>query len=304
MGKMTEEQKAARKKKMIAAENLRMAKMALQTTLEAATIERMTPGPMPTRKYKVGDRVRYGNWDWSAILEVCDAGMYYKLVSCTRNTQRNIPDSSSLKIHYLPWYDFTSYQTLAEIKEAESLVLDDDIRFQYSQRDLSSLINTYLRSHGIDLEPEYQRGNVWTLAQKVNLIDSIFNNIDIGKFAVIKRQWGSWESEGSKPYLYEMLDGKQRLTAIVEYYTGQFLYKGKSYDDLSPFDKHHFKYYSISEAETEPLTKAQKYRYFLKLNTTGTPVDPEHMEKVAMMLDETILQNKLIGILNTKKYRV
>jgi hypothetical protein len=83
-----------------------------------------------------------------------------------------------------------------------------------------------------------------------------------------------------------MLDGKQRLTAVIEYYTGQFAYKGKYYDDLHPRDKHHFKYYSVSEAETAPLTKKQKYRYFLKLNTTGTPVDPAHMAHVAKLLEE------------------
>jgi len=33
----------------------------------------------------------------------------------------------------------------------------------------------------IDLTPDYQRGNVWSDYQKVDLIDSIFNEIDIGK---------------------------------------------------------------------------------------------------------------------------
>jgi hypothetical protein len=53
---------------------------------------------------------------------------------------------------------------------------------------------------------------------------------------------------------------------------------------LSPHDRYHFKHYSAAIAETENLTKAQKYRYFLKLNTTGTPQDPEHMKKVTDML--------------------
>jgi hypothetical protein len=261
------------------------AKNALESSLYDTTRKSI---PIPTRFYNVGERVRYGNWDWSAILELCDGGRYYKLVTCTRHTKRNIPDSSELKIHYLPWYDFDSYKTDEEIFEIERLEEDEDIRFQYSQRDLSSLINMYFGKYGIDLEPEYQRGNVWTHEQKVDLINSIFHNVDIGKFAVIKRPWGPDGSKPLTPKLYEMLDGKQRLTAIIEYYTGHFTYKGMYYDDLHPRDKHHFKYYSVSEADTEPLTNKQKYLYFLKLNTTGTPVDPAHMAKVAKLLEEEL----------------
>jgi hypothetical protein len=260
----------------------------------------LCPGPLPTRFYQVGDRVRHGNWDWTAVLEVFDNGMYYKLFSVTRDTNRNVPDSTSYKIHYMDWYDFVSYKSPEEIESIERLEVDDDIRFSYSQRDISSLINLYLGKYGIDLDPEYQRGNVWKHHQKISLIDSIFNNIDIGKFAVIKRPWGPDGSKPLTPKLHEMLDGKQRLTAIIEFYLGMFTYKGKTFDQLCPLDKQHFKYYSVSEAETEPLTDEQKYRYFLKLNTTGTPVDPEHMEKVAMMLDNTILDNKLISILEEK----
>ena len=51
-------------------------------------------------------------------------------------------------------------------------------------------------------------------------------------------------------------------------------------------DQHHFEEYNISYAQTEPLTAKQKYRYFLNLNTNGTPVDPKHMEKVKGMLDK------------------
>jgi uncharacterized protein with ParB-like and HNH nuclease domain len=203
----------------------------------------------------------------------------------------------------MDWYDFRSYKSPEQIKKIERLEQDDDIRFSYSQRDLSSLISMYLGKYGIDLNPEYQRGNVWKPYQKVDLIDSIFNNIDIGKFAVIKRPWGPDSSKPMTPKLYEMLDGKQRLTAIIEFYLGLFTYKGKTYDQLGPLDQQHFKYYRISEAETEPLTDEQKYRYFLKLNTTGTPVDPDHMKKVEGMLKFETHQSIPADIKKIGQYR-
>ena len=34
------------------------------------------------------------------------------------------------------------------------------------------------------------------------------------------------------------------------------------------------------------LTNEQKYRYFIKLNTAGQIIDPDHMEKVRGMLEK------------------
>ncbi len=240
--------------------------------------------PEPPLVYNVGDRVRYGAWKWTGVLEVFENGKYYKLFSVTYKTKRNIPDGSEFKIHYEPWHQLVPYRD--SFDHIESLIQDDDIFFSFYQRDIRSLLNMCFKEYGIDLEPDYQRGNVWNEDQKVALIDSIFKNIDIGKFAIIRRPW-PWGNDPNKtPFLCEMLDGKQRLTALVEFFCGRFRYRGKYYNDLHPFDQNHFRNYGVSVGESEGLTNEQKYRYFLKLNTTGSPVDPEHMERVEYMLEK------------------
>lgn len=108
--------------------------------------------------------------------------------------------------------------------------------------------------------------------------DSIFRNIDIGKFTL-----RSFKTK--QDFLYEILDGKQRLTAIREFFEGRFKYKGKTFQELHPFDQNHFEDYDISYASTEPLTDEQKYRYFLKLNVSGVPMDEKHLKKVEKMLE-------------------
>jgi hypothetical protein len=239
--------------------------------------------PEPTYFFEVGDRVVYGSWDFSEVIEVCEGGKYYKLHSCNIMTNTNKGDIWHEKLHYETWFRLGMYRTDDEIKMIKRLEEDENIFFNYMQRDLTSLLRRMSDKHGIDLEPEYQRGNVWTMKQKIALIDSIFKNVDIGKFCVIRRPWGDNPNKPQTQKLYEMLDGKQRLTAVWEYYLGMFPYKGKYFYELHPRDRHHLKHYTISYAETEPLTDEQKYRYFLKLNTTGTPVDEEHMNKVKKM---------------------
>ncbi len=236
--------------------------------------------PAPSHLYEPGDRVDYGNWNYTEVLEMCNGGKFYKCHSCTVNENTNQGRVFNEKVHYEPWYSLGIYRTMEEYGEIDRLEEDRDIRFNYSQRSMSHLFHLMFIDYGIDLDPDYQRGNIWTLDQKVNLIDSIFKNVDIGKFTIISRPWGSNPNKAATPKMWEMLDGKQRITAIIEFYTNRFKYKGKYFCDMHIRDKQHFKNYNISSGETEPLTDEQKYRYFLKLNTTGTPVDEAHIAKV------------------------
>lgn len=246
-----------------------------------------------TRRFKVGDLARYGAWDWSGILEILDDAKIYKVFSVTRNTGRNVPDYTDFKIHYMPWYDLQPEMTHEEFDALERLTDEEDIFFQYAQRDVMALVYMYFDEMGLDLDVEYQRGLVWTLEQKVDLIKSMFKNIDIGKFCIIKRPWGDDPHKPATPLLYEVLDGKQRITAIIDFFLDRFQYEGKYFSELHPFDRNHIRHYRISYAETQPLTREQKLRYFLKLNTTGVPVDQQHIEKVKKMWLEELLKQTI-----------
>jgi len=244
--------------------------------------------PVPAYFHNVGDEVDYGAWQYTEILDILNDGKIYKCYSCTMHNNYGRPVFGD-KVHFEPWY------RLGFIQEnwPERIEEDDDIFFNYSQRDLSGILSLMTSSYGIDLDPDYQRGNVWNENQKVALIDSIFKNIDIGKFTIIKRKWGSNPNKPKTPFMYEMLDGKQRITTLFEFYMSRFKYKGMFFYQMNPRDRNHFKHYPISYAETEPLTDEQKYRYFLKLNTCGTPVDKNHLRKVReLWLKEQLKKSK------------
>jgi len=268
------------RKKMTESEKFLM-KLRKQQKMDVAGIEREWEDvqrqriPEPAYYHKVGDRVDYGAWNYTEVLEVIDGGKIYKCFSCTMHDHYGTPVYGD-KIHFEAWFRLGFYKE----NWPERVEEDRDIFFNYSQRDLSGLLSLMFSDYGIDLEPDYQRGNVWDQSQKDSLIDSIFKNIDIGKFTIIKREWGSNPHKPKTPFMYEMLDGKQRLTAIYDFYCGRFKYKGMYFYEMNIRDREHFKHYSISYAETQPLTDEQKYRYFIKLNTTGTPVDQEHLRKV------------------------
>lgn len=76
-------------------------------------------------------------------------------------------------------------------------------------------ISTLLkRREKINEQPDYQRGKVWSPEKEALLIDSILRGIDIPKIYL----------RNIKNHLhdYEVADGQQRLTAILNFYDGQF----------------------------------------------------------------------------------
>ena len=78
----------------------------------------------------------------------------------------------------------------------------------------------------IDVEAEYQRGSVWSTSQQRLLIDSILRGYDIPKIYL------SQLSEGHR-YRFEVVDGKQRLTAIWNFFNDKFaLARSSNFDDL------------------------------------------------------------------------
>ena len=243
----------------------------------------------PTIFYNVGDRVQYGHVKKTIITEVLDDGRIYKVHCIKTNNNYGSPYDYE-EDHYLAWHDFVAYQSDNEVKKIDMFTEEEDILINFSNRDVEGIIGTYYY-FGVNLEPDYQRGNVWKLKDKIELIDSIFKNVDIGKFTIIRLPISS---DG---YLYEMLDGKQRLIALVEFKEGRFKYKGKLYRELHPADRSHFDSYPIAWGDIRNLrdsgamTNAQKYRYFLKLNTGGKQVDPKHIEYVKKLYENEIEKN-------------
>jgi len=87
---------------------------------------------------------------------------------------------------------------------------------------LSNIKEVVNISSQIDFDPPYQRyGNIWTLDKKQLLIDSILNEYDIPKIYLhYITEYNSEINASGKPYA--IIDGKQRLQAIIDFANGDF----------------------------------------------------------------------------------
>lgn len=279
--KLTEEQKAARKATRDA--NQRKKDEAYRLRLIEAEIENkrreiaMHPERIPTIQFEVGDRVTYGRHHKTEILEVFDNYTFYHIRNFGQHSvYGNLEDYEDFQ--YVFWHQLEPLRTKEKDDKISSFKQEERIRLSYYQSDISALIHCYYS--GVDTNPDYQRGNVWNDDDKKSLLDSIFNNIDIGKFSFIKLDY----DYARKYYLLEILDGKQRLLTLVDFFENRFKYNGRYFKDLSWKDQRHFRGYSISYGETRDIpTQTDRYEYFLKLNTGGKPVAESHLNKVREM---------------------
>lgn len=237
----------------------------------------------PTKTFKVGQQVYHiGFWNNIFVKDSYENLFYLVEYEATDNNYGN-PITRKAE-SWVPWVDLYESIGSKEVLNKRQENLNSNVHF--SNRSLRDLLSKYYY-FGINLDPAYQKGLVWSEADKVHLIDSIFNGIEIGKFAFIHLDF-----ETGKPS-YEILDGKQRLTTIIEFIEDRFKYKGLCFSELSQSDKRYFEDYNITVGESRgQLTEAEKMRYFLRLNIGGIPQSEEHLKKVAKLLEKEMKKNK------------
>lgn len=132
----------------------------------------------------------------------------------------------------------------------------------------------------------YQRDFCWSLKDNQLLIDSIYNHLDIGKIVVRKRGF-FWVREqfklGKKVAFKDIVDGKQRLNAIISFIRGDFAdSNGFYWDDLSTDAQRQFlNFQGVSYGEIEEgATDEDVKNIFLGINFTGVQMSQEHIDFV------------------------
>ena len=227
--------------------------------------------PPKHRRLKIGVRVSYGAMKEVYVREAFNEHRYYRIECINVKRDRDKPPANEEQ--HVMWHQLHPYNNKGtEFRQEQKYYI------RQTNSSIDSLINM-VHYTGVNFDVEYQRGHVWKLADKIALIDSIFNNIDIGKFVFVQRDY-------SADIFYEILDGKQRLTAIIEFIEDRFKYKGFYFSELSGMDKNKFGNHGITMGYLENPNEEAIFETFIKLNTCGKPMANKHINHVKKLLSE------------------
>ncbi len=157
-------------------------------------------------------------------------------------------------------------KTMNDIKDTKSFSINDILSWEEN----GELI----------VSPKYQRNKVWNLNAKSYLIDTIIKGYSIPQI-FIRQQIDI----ASRKTLREVIDGQQRITAIIEFIEGLYKiqkshnkeYGGYIYEDLPDDIKENILNYNISFEIIKLKDDGKIYEMFARLNTNNVALNKQEL---------------------------
>ena len=168
----------------------------------------------------------------------------------------------------------------------------------------------------LDLQPDFQRGEVWSKSKKQRLVDSVIRDWHVPPLHVI---------ENTSTKGQEVLDGQQRLAAIRDFARGEFVIDGQiepldpaierldgfKYRDLPTDAKRQFDQFTLRVYRIVDFKTTEPAELFFRLNQptnlTGAeqrnaffgPVR-EQVKRAASLLPSYGLRKEILGFSNSR----
>lgn len=141
------------------------------------------------------------------------------------------------------------------------------MRFTIENWEIKDIISQHQKSN-LNLNPPYQRNDIWTEKSQMELISSIKQGMPIPNFFFHKRQNGK----------YDIADGQQRTRAILAYFRKEITDSKKVYFN----GENDFLSYIIPIIViNEEVSEAEIRMFYVKVNNTGLRLNKPELTKAA-----------------------
>lgn len=144
---------------------------------------------------------------------------------------------------------------------------------------------------GLQLNPDFQRGHVWTEAQQIAYIEFLLRGGKTGRDLYFNCPEFHHKNEVSNYTDYVCVDGLQRITAILRFLHSEIPAFGTLYkdyeDSLRAVDD------TVRIHINDLPTKEEVLRWYLEMNTGGTPHSADEINRVNSLLAHEKANNYL-----------
>ena len=149
-----------------------------------------------------------------------------------------------------------------------------------------SAVEDYKKTYGLEMDPDFQRGNVWTRKQQIAWLEYFlrggasslviyFNHPDFGR--------GMRPDSDLKHMV--LVDGLQRLTAIIGFINNEIPVFGENYyKDFE--DKPRDLKYRLKFNVNDLQYKREILQWYIDMNSGGTVHSEDEIERVKKLLEK------------------
>ena len=136
---------------------------------------------------------------------------------------------------------------------------------------------------GLELNPDFQRGHVWTEQQQIAFVEYVLRGGKSG--LVVYLNDPNWTSTSTKPSDtgFTCVDGLQRITAVTKFVDDEIPAFGYLCSEFT--GKMHVCTQTMRINVNNLPTRADVLRWYLEMNSGGTPHTESELERVRGLLE-------------------
>ena len=141
---------------------------------------------------------------------------------------------------------------------------------------------------GLNLDPDFQRGHVWNDEQRSRFVEYRLRGGRYGRDIWFNSiNWGN-----SKEQEVQIVDGLQRLTAMRMFLHNEVKAFGQTHEEFHPEDKREMGWNinaGLRFHVNNLATRAQVLKWYLDLNSGGSPHTPSEIMRVRNLLESEMI---------------
>jgi len=163
-----------------------------------------------------------------------------------------------------------------DFKNIKQLTGQPNYRTDQPLKHLAEKIQDWEDNLSLDLEVDFQRSHVWTEIQQIKFVEFILRGGKTTPFLFNHPNWmNSFKGE------FVIVDGKQRLTALLKFLRGDLPVFGTYIYEITNLDLYK---YEVSFWINNLKTRKEVLNWYLELNSGGTPHTEDELDKVRNIL--------------------
>jgi len=168
-------------------------------------------------------------------------------------------------------------------KDIPQFTRDGNWQCDFDIEYLVKWINEQIEESGLQLNPDFQRGHVWTEQQQISYLEYFFKGGKSGTIIYFNKPDWHLRVENYEYNDYVCVDGLQRITAFQRFVNNEIRIFNTYFSEFEDRPKLR---YTMKININDLKTEKEVLQWYIDMNAGGTPHASSEIERVRKMVSE------------------